>query len=360
MEFKQTIRRVWANLGNKVRGYLRSKSDQEYQERMAKEVDFFKSYENVHDLPGIFHYWSNKYLVPKYREFGFDNPKQFFGTYMKRVCRNFRNETCDFLSVGSGNCDVEVELTENLLQSGVSNFVLECLDVNQSMLSRGQALAQEKGILRNMLFCNSDINSWQPQHPYHLVMANQSLHHLVELEGLFDKVYRALHVDGYFLADDMIGRNGHMRWPEALAVLNELWKELPEKYKYNHQLKRLEIEFGNWDCSREAFEGIRSQDILPLLIKKFHFDLFVGFANIIDVFVDRSFGHNFDPNGEWDRNFIDRVHAIDEVNLENGTIKPTHMTAAMTKQSSGPTITYKHLSPEFCVRWPDKKMSSSA
>src|SRR2546421_428065 len=172
MEFRQTISRVWAGLGNRLRGHSGDKRDhaREYQERMVKEVEFFKSYENVHDLPGIFHYWSNKYLVAKYRQFGFDNPKQFFSLYMQRAC--------------------------------------------------------------------------------------------IELEVLFDKIYQTLHPDGYFVTDDMIGRNGHMRWPEALTVFNALWKELPEKYKYNHQLKRLEIEFDNWDCSKEAFEGIRSQDIL--------------------------------------------------------------------------------------------------
>ena len=332
MEFRQTISRVWAGLGNRLRGHSSDKTDQtrEYQERMAKEVEFFKSYENVHDLPGIFHYWSNKYMVPKYRQFGFDNPKQFFAMYMQRACRNFQNETCHFLSVGSGNCDVEVELVEVLLQSGVDNFVLECLDINQAMLDRGRALAQERTVAENMSFSNSDINSWRPKHKYHIVMANQSLHHFVELEVLFDKIYQTLHPHGYFVTDDMIGRNGHMRWPEALAVFHPLWKELPERYKYNHQLRRVEIEFDNWDCSKEAFEGIRSQDILPLLIKKFHFDLFVAFANIVDVLVDRSFGHNFDTNNEWDQEFIDRVHAMDDLNIENGTIKPTHMTAAMT------------------------------
>ena len=55
-----------------------------------------------------------------------------------------------------------------------------------------------------------------PQGQYQIVMANQALHHFVELEMLFDKVFQVLAVDGFFLTDDMIGRNGHMRWPEAL------------------------------------------------------------------------------------------------------------------------------------------------
>ena len=144
-----------------------------------------------------------------------------------------------------------------------------------------------------------------------------------------------------------------MRWPEALVIVNQLWKELPDRYKYNQQLKRLEIEFDNWDCSKEAFEGIRSQDILPLLIKMFHFDLFLGFANIVDVFIDRSFGHNFDVNNRWDIEFIDKVNEIDESNLEKGKIKPTHMTAAMSNFPCESTNVYKHLTPGFCVRWPE-------
>jgi hypothetical protein len=161
-------------------------------------------------------------------------------------------------------------------------------------------------------------------------MGNQSLHHFVELEVLFDKIHSAPLPQGYFLTHDMIARNGHARWPEALAIINDLWNELPNRYRYNHQLKRLEIVFDNWDCSKEALEGIRSQDIPPLLMQRFHFDLFVGFANLVDVFIDRSFGHNFDVKSQWDREFIDKVHQIDESNIENGRIKPSHMTAAMT------------------------------
>ncbi len=88
-------------------------------------------------------------------------------------------------------------------------------------------------------------------------------------------------------------------------------------------------------------------------MKKFHFDLFVGFGNVIDVFVDRNFGHNFDPNSNFDTEFIDRVHAIDEQSIKSGALKPTHMTAAMTKNAVVQTKMCNRLAPEFCVRWPD-------
>src|SRR5262249_55515944 len=152
--------------------------------------------------------------------------------------------------------------------------------------------------------------------------------------------------DGYFLTSDMIGRNGHMRWPEALAFVHAFWGLLDDHYKFNHPLKRFEPVYENLDCSASGFEGIRAQDILPLLLEKFHFDLFVGFGNLVDLFIDRCFGHNFDPNKPADLAFMDVIAQVDELLLEAGYLKPTHILAAMTKTPLGPTRYWKNLSPE--------------
>lgn len=331
-------------------------SQSDYQSRIAKEIDNYKQVENVHDLPEIAHYWSNKYLLPIVSQFGFANAEEFYCLYIQRICQAFsigssENEVCHLISIGAGNCDIEIKLVEMLLDKGLEHFTLECLDINQAMLDRGLASAQQ--LASKMQFTCSDINGWQPKQQYHIVIANQSLHHFVELELLFDKIDHALHPQGYFLTHDMIGRNGHQRWPEALEIVNELWATLPERYKYNHLLKRVELEeYENWDCATESFEGIRAQDILPLLVEKFSFDLFLAYANVIDIFIDRCFGHNFDANDPHDQAFIDKVHQIDQSAIEEGRIKPTHITAAMTKKSLNTQArSYKELTPEFCIRW---------
>jgi SAM-dependent methyltransferase len=226
------------------------------------------------------------------------------------------------------------------------------VDINSKLLEKGRRLAEEKKVSRHFDFAPFDVNRWQPDRQYHVIAAFQSLHHFVELELLFDKIHRALHPAGFFLSDDMIGRNGHQRWPEALELVHGLWRDLPGKYTYNHLLKRFEPLYENWDCSKSGFEGIRAQDILPLLVARFHFDFFFAFANIVDVFVDRAFGPNFDPENEWDRSFIDRVHTLDSGEIDAGRVKPTHMMAAMTKKPVERTVMYKHLSPEFCIRRP--------
>ena len=199
-----------------------------------------------------------------------------------------------------------------------------------------------------------DFNKWQPDKEsiYDLIIANQSLHHVLELEHLFDSIHKGLTNKGLFLTSDMIGRNGHMRWDEALKELKPLWDELPKKYKYNQILRRQENHYINHDCSTRGFEGIRAQDILPLLVERFNFELFVPFANIITVFIDRPFGNNFDVNNPSDLEFIDRVHAVDDNLILNGTLKPTQMLAAMTKgkQLNETKLVNPILTPKYCIR----------
>jgi len=133
--------------------------------------------------------------------------------------------------------------------------------------------------------------------------------------------------------------------------LNPLWSVLDERHRYNHHTRQVERQFINWDYSLAGFEGIRAQDILPLLVRDFSFDLFFAFGNLIDPFVDRGFGHNFNPQSETDRQFIDLVMALDDHYLETGQFKPTHMIAAMMRPGvAAETRCYKHLSPGFCIR----------
>ena len=328
-----------------------------YKEKIQNEINFYKDCDNVHELPDIFHYWSNKYLLPKLKPFGFTNPDDFFVFHCKKYCQdNPALKIIRITSIGSGNGELEVSIAVNLAKENMTNFVIECVDINQYMLERTLTLAKEKEVEQYIKINQADFNKWLPKkkNSYDIVIANQSLHHVLELEHLFDSIYKGLKKQGIFVTSDMIGRNGHMRWPEALEVLKSFWAELPDNYKFNQLLKREEKQYINHDCSTEGFEGIRAQDILKLLTKKFHFKLFIPFANIVMVFIDRPFGHNFDVNNPRDLEFIDRVHAKDEELMLNGMLKPTQMLAVMSKNHRTETkLLNPKLTPKYCIRQTD-------
>lgn len=323
----------------------------DYARRLANETRFFAGYLNVHDLPAIYHYWSNRHLAPpKFHPFGFNDAEQLYLLECRKLHQQTGGRFLDILSIGAGNCDMEVRLAGKLLDEGLENFCIECLDINAAMLERGMALAREQGVGAFLTTVRADFNAWRADKPYDAVLATQCLHHVLELEHLFAAIRDCLKEDGCLLTTDMIGRNGHQRWPEALELVQEFWRELPDSYRYNRLLNRHEPGFINHDCSAHGFEGIRAQDILPLLIDNFHFELFVPFANIVNVFIDRPFGHNFNAEGEWDRDFIDRVHARDEEAMLSGLIKPTQMMAVLKKQPAPVRLAHPQLTPAFCVR----------
>jgi len=323
--------------------------DESYRARIAAEKGVYEACIKVHDLPPIFHYWSNKYIRPKLEAFGFSTPNDMFKKYLLEQPQR-PQEALRFASIGAGNCDLEIALASHLRVQGRSDFVIDCLELNPVMLERGRAAASSAGVGEHIQLVETDFNQWTPAHEYDAVVANQALHHVLNLEGLFGHIKSCLKPHGSFIISDIIGRNGHLRWPEALDIVQEFWRKLPPSYRFNSLLNRYEEMYENWDCSTESFEGIRSQDILPLLVKNFHFQLFVGFANVIDPFTDRAFGHNFDVKNPWDLTFIDQVHERDEQEMISGRIKPTHMVAVVGNNPRAPALFHAPLSPEFCVR----------
>jgi hypothetical protein len=325
----------------------------DYDSLVEAEKKQYDDREIVHDLPPIFHYWSRTHLQPLLEGFGFGDPDQLFALAFERAHVDSPAQSSRFISLGSGNCDTEVRVARMLLERGVSDFAIECLDINESMLERGAKAIQEASLGSHVIPIHTDLNGWRPDRLYEGVMANQSLHHTLSLEQVFEAVEEALPTHGRFVTSDMIGRNGHLRWPEALEIVEEFWEELPLHYRFNVQLRRQETTFQDWDCSQNSFEGIRAQDILPMLIESFDFEIFVPFANVIDPFIDRSFGSHFRPEDAWDRDFIDRVHARDEREIIAGNITPTHMFAVLRKRPfRGEPLHRGPLAPEFCVRRP--------
>jgi SAM-dependent methyltransferase len=339
-----------SNKGKALNNNCLQEKDSSYQLKIQQELAIYENKVNVHDLPDIYHYWSNKYLAPIFHEAGISSIAQFFSSNLLDAASRTGAAEVHFLSIGSGNCDLEIAIARNLIDAGFKNFMLECLEINSMMLERGKEGAKSNGVLENMKFIEADFNTWVVSKKYDGVMANQSLHHVTNLEHLFDQIKNGLHENGSFVISDIIGRNGHQRWPEAMEIVNKYWRELPESHKFNVLLNRLEAEYENWDCSTEGFEGIRAQDVLPLLLQRFECEKFIGFANVIDIFVERCFGHNFNPESEWDRTFIDRVHSEDESGILSGRLKPTHMLAVFVKELNYPAFYSRGLDPFHSVR----------
>ncbi len=132
--------------------------DADYASKLNAERNTFDEQAEVHDLPEIFHYWSNKYLRPMFEQYGFSNPDQFFVNYMREAAQRTGNASPKFLSVGAGNCDTEIRVAVALKKLGMCDFTIECLELSPPMLARGQSDALEHGVGEHLRFTETDFN----------------------------------------------------------------------------------------------------------------------------------------------------------------------------------------------------------
>jgi SAM-dependent methyltransferase len=302
-----------------------------YKSQISKEIETFEANTNVHDLPQSAHYANNKILAGLLqRNLGVNSFPGLILKYYKLLSSKDPGKPLEMASLGSGNCDFEVSLVaDNKL-----NCVMTCYELNPAMLERGKALAESRGVDSKFRFVACDINALKLDRTYDIVIANHSLHHFVGLEHVFAEVHEHLHANSLFIVNDMIGRNGHMFWPEALDFVNRLWSMLPKPLKQNYQLEARFPQRVQWDCSNEGFEGVRAQDILPLLDQTFRFRDFAPFAPILNRFTDRDFGPNFRTEDPLHKAYLDLVCELDHYLSLNHLMRPTQLIGSMMRKDA--------------------------
>ena len=315
---------------------------QNLNSRIEREIEFYKTVENVHDLPKSYHYVAEKYLN-KYADF-----ESLITKYIIELTKNGNN--IKIISLGSGNCDFEISLLKK------NNFKCElyCYELNPHMLERGRKLAADNNI-KNVFFIQCNINKIEFIDNYDIILANHSLHHFTNLEHIFSQVSNCMTENSYFIINDMIGRNGHMFWDNTLDFCNMIWALLPKELKYNQLLKRYEHTRTQWDCSQDGFEGIRAQDILPLLDDYFIFTDFVPFFPIASKFVDRDFGHNYDLDNPLHKSMLNLITELDNYILKNKLLKPVQLIAAMQNRKNATTQKHK-INPKDIYLMNDNKI----
>jgi SAM-dependent methyltransferase len=296
----------------------------DHQRRVRREIRFYQDVESVHDLPAAHDYVAGRFLTPRLLEaFGYGD---FPGMILRYLRDHPRDEAhIEVLSLGSGNCDFEIDL---MAGHGLRCRVT-CTELNPQMLERAAARARERDVAAQFTFVECDVNELKLDRDFDIVLASHSLHHFVALEAIFDEVAAHLGPDSLFLINDMIGRNYHQFSPATLDMVNRLWDVLPAELKVDARTRQFEPHRMQIDHSAYGFEGVRAQDILPLLDERFVFQDFAPFWTLANRFVDRDFGHGFDVDDPLHTAFLDYLARLDEFCCRERLLRPTQMLAVL-------------------------------
>jgi SAM-dependent methyltransferase len=295
--------------------------------KFTEESNRFSASGDSHDLPKIANWFSENILS---HELTKHTGAKSFQELVLQGIKNSRRLNTEFVlvSLGAGHGQIENELLQMLPSVSPGNTHFYAIDL---FSPNDMAETQINGETYRLTRISQDLN--KPTFPQHanMIIVHHALHHFVALEEIFESIHGILLKNsGTLVIADMVGRNGHMRWPESLRAIRRIWRALPAEKRFNNQFHKTWEIFENWDCSSEGFEGIRSEDILKPLFQYFESKGSFFWGGVLDPFIDRGFGDNFDPNKLEDVEIIKNVIRVESKLKDFGYLTATQVIGCFT------------------------------
>lgn len=164
------------------------------------------------------------------------------------------------LSLCSGAARFEAQFA-----SGVADHAKwTLLDISEGLLQSAARNFQASIPLKLIVADLNEVEDFGER--FDVVMCVSGLHHIIELERVADFIQTVLVEDGEFWSiGEAIGRSGNRLWQDEYTVANGFFRSLPERLRRNRLSAQPDSDLPNTDYSDATFEGIRSDEIEPLL-----------------------------------------------------------------------------------------------
>lgn len=146
---------------------------------------------------------------------------------------------------------------------------LDVYDISAKVLSRTRAqlgipLLESRGEGAPVRFFRADLNFVElPRAAYDVIWTSACVHHLTNLEYLFDQVEQALRPGGLFAIHDYTGESRHLYDAERVRRADEVFQRIPREYRYAEHIALAA------PGELSPFEGIRAGETLGLLRQRF-------------------------------------------------------------------------------------------
>lgn len=304
--------------------------------RIASEIEVFARQGRLHGGNSSMNWRNARVVIPMLRAgLGHTGVHEFYATRIAAARERTGADTA--LSIGCGSGHEEIETLRCADRLGLSPFAIIGLELSPVAAERANRLAEQEGLAGRFRVIVQDLNAGLPElPPVAAIMAHHVLHHVVALEAMYAGIAALLHPQGSLLTFDMIGRNGHQRWPEVGPLVRAIWRAVPAAQRRDHLHGRPLPHWQDWDCAIEGFEGVRAQEVLPLLARHFVPERFICWGGLIDAFVNDRTGPCFEPEERpADRVFLERLATLEAELLARRATTPTEMGGEFRRADSG-------------------------
>lgn len=228
------------------------------------------------------------------------------------------------LELACGRGDFSIRL----VREGIAKNV-DAYDISETAVDDARKNALSAGI-ESLKFHAADVNKIElEEDKYDLVCFRQSLHHIEELEHVFEQISKTLKKDGLLFVNDYVGPS-RMQWTDRqMAIMNDILEVLPKSYRkllsgdmgyrgeYKQQVHRTPVEIY---LRVDPSEGVRSAEILPVAKQYFKIIDERPLAGTIHYELLRGIIHNFEVDSEKDMALLRMILLLEKELISNGVI----------------------------------------
>jgi SAM-dependent methyltransferase len=217
------------------------------------------------------------------------------------------------LSLGCGHGTVEREAIE----LGICETFVG-LDISQEALDVAARDADNVGLGERIRYQQADLNVADLERDaYDVVFAVQVLHHVDNLEHLFDQIAGSLRARGLFVINEYVGPARFQWLDKTQDVMNRILELLPEEYRVNPRNGFLKEHIERAPAEEIArvdpSESVRSDEIMELLRSRFDVHYHADFGGTINQFLLADIAANFDDNDPKDVAILDLISLLEEL-----------------------------------------------
>jgi SAM-dependent methyltransferase len=308
----------------------------EYERLVSEEIEHYTQIEVTENLTegGVhaFKTWEFNY--------NFLYSKIFKTNFYDEVVHHANQvESPRLLSLGCGYGGHDLQIARRLK----SSYEITALDLNPSLFQEATRRARLEGL--NIQFRTADLNfiDIQPA-SFNVIYAVASIHHILNLEHLFEAIHRGLTGGGVLVITDLIGQRQVLHWKENVEFAAELIQNMPRRYR-PHWTSRWSFWTSRFDpysilpryvepALQVGMEGIRQEEIEALLDrwfvgrKTFRYNAFMRL-----ICTNPFLGQRLNPQRYRDRRYLERLARLDCKLVQSGKLKPTELFGVFAKRA---------------------------
>jgi SAM-dependent methyltransferase len=283
----------------------------DYARLIDEEKEHYSKIEVTDDLTEGGRHASSpwKYYWTRVAEEIRSSPFSDIAAYLERHCGT-PNRPLRILSLGSGYCGHELAMAQTLKCA----YEITCTDINEALFTEARKRAEACSL--SLRFQVEDLNFIRiAPGCYDMIFAHAVLHHVINLERLFDQIARGLTDGGILHLVEVIGKNRQLLWEENERFANAILDALPYELTGGAKLQA--------PSGEEGMEGVRQEEILPILRERFEplYEYLHG-AFMRYVCTDERLNRHLDPEHELGRRYLDLLIDIDWSAIRNGILRP--------------------------------------